>query len=459
MLITVTKESASQSELLAEYAATATPEAVGSAALQKARAVVDDTVGVLIRSSQTPDLQLLTRESAGHGGKGEATVVGAPAKAPVEQAAFINGVGGHHIELDDSHGPSLTHPAAVMVPVALAVAEYAGASGQDVLMSLVVGYDVSSRFSKACGVTAIYDRGFHPSSVCGTLGAAATAGKLLKLDPWKMTMALSLAASQASGLLTWEDDPSHLSKSFQTGIAARSGVQAALWAAAGYGGAVDSLAGRYNAIKAFGGDAADPAKLTRELGSHFEITDTDFKRHSSCRHTHAAVDGLLDIVAESGIAPDAISTIEVGLPHGSAYIVDGNPLWTHNIQWVLALAAHEGSVSYDHFTDEWFGNPELADLASRVKVRGDDELEAAFPAAKGAILRVELTDGSAIDKKVPLPMGHRDHPIPDDMLAKKFDILAGSYLDADRIAAARDLLSRLGELDTVDPLMAVVAGR
>jgi 2-methylcitrate dehydratase PrpD len=455
----VMKSTATQSELLAGYAATITPDEVGQVALAKARSVVDDTVGVLIRSSQTSALRLLAEESASHGGKGEATVVGSSAKAPVEHAAFINGVGGHHIELDDSHGPSLTHPAAVMVPAALAVAEYAGASGQDVLMSLVVGYDVSARFSKAAGVQTIYSRGFHPSSVCGAIGAAATAGRLLKLDPWKMTMAISLAASQSSGLLTWEDDPAHLTKSFQTGIAARNGVQSALWAAAGYGGAVDSLAGRYNAIKAFGGDDADPSKLTYQMGSHFEILDTDFKRHSSCRHTHAAVDGLLDIVSEFDVKPDTISSIEVGLPHGSAYIVDGNPLWTHNIQFVLALAAHEGSVTYDHFTDEWTGNADIADLTSRVKVRGDDELEKAFPAAKGAILHVELTDGRTIDRKVPLPLGHRDHPIPDRALAEKFDILAGSFLDADRIARARELLGNLGGLANVDELMSVVAGR
>lgn len=445
------------SEEVAEYASGLNADDVGAQVLDKAKSVITDTIGVLIGASQTSVLKSLANHLSSRGG-GDATIVGSGShKVAVEIAAFVNGVGGHHIELDDSHGPSLTHPAAVMVPAALAMGEVADSSGKEVLTAIIAGYDVSARFSKASGVQAIYERGFHPSSVCGAVGAAVTAGKLLNLAPPQMTMAISLAASQSSGLLTWEDDPSHRSKSFQTGVASRNGVFSALLASGGYGGAIDSLAGRYSAIKAFGGDMADPEKLTAGLGSSFEIMSTDYKRHASCRHTHAAVDGLLDILSAESIGPEEIRSVEVSLPHSSAFIVDGNPLWTHNVQYVLAVTAYEGNVTYEHFSERWTKDPRLSAFARLVTVRGDDELEDAFPAAKGAKLRVEVA-GRLIERQVPLPMGHLLRPIPTELVQDKFERLAGALLSEGEVGKLSELLGDFERLDSISPVMRLVAG-
>ncbi len=452
-MTTVAESSPTQTDVLARYACSLSVDGLSRPVVEQTRRILYDTVGVLLGSSATAVVQKLAAAALQRGGSPEATVIGLSLKLPFEQASFINGVGGHQIELDDSHGPSLTHPAAVMVPAALAAAEFApAASGADLLAGIVVGYDVSARVARGCGVQSIVDRGFHNTSVCGTVGAAATAGRILGLDAQQMAACLGLAASQAAGLLTWEDDPSHVAKSFQTGMSARNGLNSAMLAATGYAGAMDALGGRYNLLRAFGGATADPSRLTEELGDRFEVLYTDFKRYASCRHTHAPVDGLLEIMREQGLRPEDITSIDAELPHSSVPVVDANPLWTHNRQYVLALAAYEKAVDYDHFHEPWISEPRIAELASRVTLRGNDELEAAFPAAKGAHLVVHTRRGD-FARQVPLPVGHRDRPISEEQLDQKFDRLCGPVLSSAATSTLRGLLREVEKLPSAAELL------
>jgi 2-methylcitrate dehydratase PrpD len=144
------------------------------------RLVLADTVGVLFSASTRTAVP--TALATMPLGSGPCVVVGHGRGASATDAAFVNGVGGHDIELDDSHSPSRTHPAATVFPAAFAAADQApGTTYADVLAAVVAGYDVQARISKAMGRNAQYDRGFHPSAVCGVFGAAAAAGRILGL--------------------------------------------------------------------------------------------------------------------------------------------------------------------------------------------------------------------------------------------------------------------------------------
>lgn len=246
--------------VLARHSVEMVAEGLPADVVQQARIVLADTIGVLLAASQRHAVS--TALLAMSPSAGPSTVVGHGTAAP-EVAAFINGIGGHDIELDDSHSPSRTHPAAVVIPAAMAAAELAAraASFGDLLAGVVAGYDVQSRVSKAIGRSTQYDRGFHPSAVCGAIGAAAAAGRVLGLDVEQMRSAIGLAASQSSGLLTYADDPFHMAKSFQTGTASRNGVTAAVFARAGYRAAPDVLTGRNTMLRPFGGEGVEPARL------------------------------------------------------------------------------------------------------------------------------------------------------------------------------------------------------
>jgi 2-methylcitrate dehydratase PrpD len=408
--------------VLASYAAALEPSRLPAGVLAQARLVLADTVGVLLAASTQHSVRTAVRALPPDGAT--CTVVGHGRGVRPEVAAFINGIGGHDIELDDSHSPSRTHPAAVIVPAALAAAESTpDCTIDDLLAGVIAGYEVQSRVSKAIGRNEQYARGFHPSAVCGAIGAAVTAGRVLRLPTDLMRACMALAAGQAAGLLSYHDDPSHMAKSFQTGVAARNGVTAALFARAGYQAAPDVLTGRHDMLHPFGGDAADPTQLLHELGTDYQIQQTSLKLHACCALTHPALDALLGLRAEHGLAPDRITEITAWLAHDSAPRVDGHPLWTHNIQYLLAVAAIDGVIRLEHLSHTWTERRDVRELAGRISVAGADRWQREFPARPGATVAVHTADGELRSSRS-VPRGHPEHPLSDaDQVAKFADLV------------------------------------
>jgi 2-methylcitrate dehydratase PrpD len=393
---------------------------------QQARLMLADTVGVLLAASVREAVRSAIAAVGGDSGTG-ATIVGHAQRAAADAAALINGIGGHDIELDDIHASSRTHPAAVLVPAALATAELDhGRTVGDLIAALVAGYDVMTRLSKALGPSKQYDHGFHPSALTGSIGAAACAGRMLGLDAEQMHGAIALAASQCSGLLTYYADPFHLQKSFQTGMAARNGVTAARFAKAGYCATPEVLVGRRSVLEVFGREHADPTRLTAT--TEHEIMSTTLKRHACCALTHSAVDALWDVLDANRIDAEHVQTITVQLPIDAKDSVDGNPLWTHNIQYVLALAAGRRQIMLEHFTSDWTDRPALRELAARVSVEASGELQSRFPERIGAVVTVTTADGS-FSRQQDSPIGSPDEPMSEEQVAEKFRQLSRTVLD------------------------------
>src|SRR5262245_37096585 len=157
--------------ILADYAVGLDVSRVPEAVLAKARVVLADTIAILLAASRKNAVRT-SLKAFPPAPNGQCTVVGHGRFATPEHAAFINGVGGHDLELDDTHASSRTHAAAVIVPAALAAAEAAGnVSGAELVAGVVAAYDVQCRTSKAIGVQDQFDRNFHPTCVNGSIGA------------------------------------------------------------------------------------------------------------------------------------------------------------------------------------------------------------------------------------------------------------------------------------------------
>ncbi len=440
---------------LATYAAGLDVRKLPGEVVQQAKIIFFDTVAILLASSTRSAVNTALRAMP-PSGKGQCTVVGHGTGASPDLAAFINGIGGHDIELDDSHSPSRTHAAAVIVPAALAAAEVnKHCSGADLLAGIIAAYDVQARVSKAMGVQSQFDHGFHPTAVCGNIGAAVCAGRILGLSPEIMAFSIGLATSQSCGLTTFEDDESHMLKSFHTGVAARNGMTAALLAAHGYKSSPDALTGPHNVLAPFGGDAVDFARLTEELGERFEICGTSIKRHACCGQTHSAVDSLLALMQEHALSFKQIERIDVELAHKALPIVDANPLWTHNIQYVLALAAHQGYIGVQHFSPEWTGRREIAELARKVHAKGNDRLQRRFPVKKAAIVTITAC-GSTYTRELDSPIGNPTAPLTPADLRAKFMSLATEVLkprDAEMLWSTLSSIDTAPNLDGVFPLL------
>src|SRR5690606_13378071 len=237
-------------------------------------------------------------------------------------AALLNGAFGHSLDFDDTHSDSSLHPSAPVVPAAFAAAEMTGASGEDLLAAIVVGFEVCCRLGNALDPTSHYARGFHPTATAGNFGAAAAAGRLLGLDADRMCSAFGVAASQASGSLQFLENGAW-NKRYQVGEAAMKGLMAVSLAAQGFHGAAQALEGRHGFLKGYS-DGADFSRAVAGLGETWETLRIGVKPYPACRYTHAAVDGLLALRARHGLAADDVTRISVGL-HRNGMALVGDP--------------------------------------------------------------------------------------------------------------------------------------
>jgi 2-methylcitrate dehydratase PrpD len=439
---------------VAEYVQQLRYEDLPQAVIEKTKMVILDTIGVMTNASQYQASRIAVDFIESLGGRLESTVIGNRAKNSCVNAAFANGVMGHNIELDDTHTASKSHPAAVITPAVLAIAEKENSSGKDLILATVAGYDVECRVSIALGPERQYAHNFHPTSVCGCFGAAVAAGKILNLNKKQFTNALGLSGCQASGLLSWLTEIEHMTKSFHTGIAARNGLVAALLAQKGYNGPPAIFDGQYNLFDAFSTGEHHSEELIRELGTTFEIMNTGFKLYASCKITHAPLDAFFMIMGEHNLSSEDIGEVTVKIPPEAVPTVDGNELLTHNMQYVLGVAAVMGAVTPDQVLQP-SNDPRVAAVAKRVSVMAEPKFKqsATRKRRQSGIVTLITTDGRRFEKQVEDASGEPVNPIPSDKLEEKFINLAGQVLPRDQWEKILESVSRLEELENIGGLM------
>jgi 2-methylcitrate dehydratase PrpD len=360
--------------------------------------------------------------------------------ARAEDAALLNGTAAHSIELDDTYEPGSLHPGVAVWPAVVALADELGSSPAAALAAAVHGYDVTCELGRRLGPDRAYARGFHPTGVCGVVGAAAACGRLLELDEGGARDAAGIAASMGAGLLAFLGDGAW-TKPLHAGRAAEGGVRAARLAAAGFRGPADAFGGRQGFLHAFGGEeeldvsAGDPG---------FGILQTSIKLHPSCRYTHGCLDLLLDIAP--GI--DEVEAIECGVlragwalvvdPIERKRIVEGPVDAQFSMPFTAALAIAKGAVRLDDVEDAATLGPVLEPLAARVECFEDEAIEAAFPDAWGAVVRVRYRDGRVEERRSTDPVGSPARPVDRAVILEKGVNLLGAdwHERAERAVAA-----------------------
>jgi 2-methylcitrate dehydratase PrpD len=423
------------------------------------RGIVLDTLGgTLAASSGKYGLRgTLGKVVLQQGGTPEAMLVGLGVKSSMVQAALYNGTLAYYCDIDANHTGSIMHAPAVMVPAVLAAAEARGASGEDVLAAVLLGIDVACRVSYAIGPTALYDRGFHPSSVCGAFGAAAAVGHILGLDQQGMANAFGLAANQAAGLLAWASDHTEQSRPFNPGQAARNGATAALLAEAGMGAPMHIFdpAEKYNVFRAWSTEPR-PELLLDGLGEQFMVLGLGIKLYACCAFLHPALDAVRGLVELDAVAPDDVTAITLRFSHSGRHMIDQNELKSHRAQYILPTGLYNGQVVLDDILFEPRDARILA-LGEQTRVVGDDELEKLYPGSYASIVELTTRDGAVALRRVDYPKGYPQNPITDAELERKFRQLVAPVVapqTADRIVSA---VAGLEQAAGVDALMALLA--
>ena len=371
-------------------------------------------------------------------------------------AAVVNAAASHFAEQDDVHNGSVFHPAAVVFPAALAVAQALGRTGAELLQASVVGYEVGIRVGEFLGRS--HYRIFHTTGTAGTVAAAAAVGRLLRLTPEQMQHAFGSAGTQAAGL--WEFLRTAAdSKQLHTAHAAGAGLTAAYLAADGFTGAAQIFDGPQGLAAAMSSDA-DPARLAHQLGQRWALAETSFKFHASCRHTHPAADALQQLMRDHDLAASAVAQVTAQV-HQAAIDVLGpvvDPQTVHQAKFsmgtVLGLIAVRGAAGLTEF-DADFRSPAVLAFCDKVTMVLDAEVDSAYPARWIGKVQVRTTDGRTLAARVDEPKGDPGNTLSRPELMHKAQRLA-AYRGGATEAEMRTVIERvwaLADAPSVPPLL------
>jgi 2-methylcitrate dehydratase PrpD len=445
------------SRTLAAFAAELRFDDIPTHVLRRAEDLFLDWIGSALAGKPARPVQSIARFAAAMGpDSGPSEVLVSRGRSTPMFAAMVNAGASHVAEQDDVHNGSVFHPAAVVFPPALAVAQAIGASGRELLAASVAGYEVGIRVGEFLGRS--HYKVFHTTATAGTLAAAAAVGRLLKLDAATMLHAFGSAGTQAAGL--WEFLRTAAdSKQLHTAKAASDGLMAAYLAADGFTGAARILEGPQGMAAGMSTDA-DPAKLTDRLGERWALPETSFKFHASCRHTHPAADALQQVMRAHGLAAEHIERVTAFVHQGAIDVLGPvvDPQTVHQSKFsmgtVLGLIAVGDRANLNDF-DTRYQDPRVVALRRRVQMQLDPEVDAAYPARWIGKVEVLTTDGRRLHGRVDEPKGDPGNTLSRPEVEAKAIQLA-LYGEGASEAEMRRVIERvwtLADWERVGPLL------
>jgi 2-methylcitrate dehydratase PrpD len=446
------------SKTLAAFAANLRFEDIPAPVVRRAEDLFLDWFGSTLAGKGARPVETIERfaQLMGPGSGSAEVLISRRATTPLF-AAMVNAASSHFAEQDDVHNGSVFHPAAVVFPPALAVAQSLGSSGRELLTAAVAGYEVGIRVGEFLGRS--HYRIFHTTGTVGTVAAAAAVGRLLKLTPDQMLNAFGSAGTQAAGLWEFLRDAAD-SKQLHTAHAAASGLSSAYLAKEGFTGAQHILEGAQGMAAGMSKDA-DPARLTDRLGERWALAETSFKFHSSCRHTHPAADALLQVVQQHGLKPEQIVRVTTHVHQGAIDVLGPvvNPQTVHQAKFsmgtVLGLIAQFERAGLKEFDNE-FNDARIAAFRAKVHMELDSEVDSAYPARWIGKVTVETSDGRTLHGRVDEPKGDPGNTLSRDELEQKALRLAdfSSAATEEEMRGAFSRIWNLAQAEQVEPFFA-----
>lgn len=424
----------------------------------EAKKRIADVIGAGLSGANT-EAQKIERFCLRNGGVGKATIWGSGAKTSPAFASLANGTQVFHLELDDVHRTSHTHPGVSCVPAALSLGEELGSSGRDILAAVVIGYDASIRVGMAVSPSIYVDRTHLAPGTLSPFGAAASAAKLMGLD--------AEMAGQALGAVSYYG-PLACYESFKLGADVKDlimgwgnlcGIYGAELAQAGCGGLDSSLEGDFGFCKTVS-DHYDMSRFFKGLGTTYEIMNTGVKPYACCRQHHAAVDCMLAIREKHGLRLADVESVLVRTfvvsSRGNNQHPTSIPAAKYSIPYIMGAALRFGEVWRDQFTLELIHDEELLDFARRVQVVPDEELDKLYDEKWPSIVEVTCRDGRVFAERRDLPKGEPEYPCSLNDMREKFLSLASDTVTVERAEEIWKTIMRLEELPDIRELTALL---
>ncbi len=447
---------------LAHWAASVTFEDLPADVIADTKLRVMDVIGLALAGAETDFGRSVHDAALAISTPGPCRILGFGDRVGVTTAAFANGAFSQALEFDDTHNESIVHMSSPAVAAALALSEYTLVSGRDLITAIAVGNEISCRVGSVSSGE-LHRRGFHPTGLFATFGAAYLAGKLLGLPAEQLARAAGIAGSFASGLLEcWVDGTQ--TKFLHPGWSAQSGITAALLARSGVTGPAQVFEGRWGL---FASHVQDPnahrdfARIHDRLGEHWESRNSSFKPFPAAHVIHPYISAILRLKAKYAIRPEDVERIEcpvtafiVGIvcePTGEKFAPASDSHGRVSLQYSLAEALYNGALGKSAYSVQSRNNPEILALARRVEYRVDPD----YPGPgrfKGAV-KVELKDGRVFEEVEEYNRGSAENPMTYQELRDKFDDNVSAFLSVDQRDHLAEAIQGLEVLENISQLL------
>ena len=386
------------------------------------------------------------------GGEPQATVIGSQKRMPTANAAFANAMLCHGLDFDDTHSESVSHISVIVCPAAVAAAEAAGAAGRELLTAVVAGNEIMARVGMSAS-GAFHTRGFHPTPICGIVGATAAASRLSGVDEATAASALGIAGSFASGILAYLADGT-ATKPIHPAWAAHGAVLASRLARHGAAGPPSVLEGRFGLYHAFLNEQeVDIEQQIADLGSRWETPRIAYKPYPACHLMHGSLGATAEATAGRRFCAEEIEEVVVTVP--AAVVPSVLEPARHklaprtayeakfSLQYSTAAMLVHGQIGIATYTDEAIVDPHVLELAKRVRYETPEF--PTYPQAFPGGVRIRTKAGETLEANAPYQRGSPQNPMTEAEVRTKFRANATLALRDGALDALEDAVLTLDE--------------
>ena len=428
--------------------------------IKRTKLLILDTVGIIIRARHDAEStsSLVSAIEKLEMANGSCQVFSDNKSYSPSAAALLNGTLAHSLDFDDTHAEASLHSSAPILAAALAAAEMNKSSGQELITACVVGYEIQIRLGLAGGSSSHYKKGFHPTATCGIFGAAAAAGYLMGLTKEQYISAFGIALSQSAGSMQFLTDGAWTKRS-HVGQAAQNGLSCAIMAAEGFKGPSKAFEGQWGYFQSYA-SGGNMEKAIDGMGKKFETLNLGVKPYPSCRYSHAAIDGIIELKNELGFSTAELDYIDIGLSETALNII-GYPLsdkqnpksvvdGQFSMPFCAAVTVKSGGLKWDDYKNH-LNDSDTLSLCNKIKVSPDKDAEECCPEYMSAKVKV-VVKGKKYEKFVKIPKGEPENFMEDSEFISKFRSLTEPYLSNERIDQLTGSMLKLDQSNNINSI-------
>jgi 2-methylcitrate dehydratase PrpD len=440
-------------ETLARFAAQTQWEDIPVSVREHAKRVLLDTIGVILAGSVRPEVMAIRDRVASNSGAGATVFAPGAPMHDVRMAALLNGIAGRAIELCEGLRLASGQPAIQILPGMLAVGEKVGASGKNLLTTLVAGYEVAARLGMAFMPRPLA----HQNGQAMLLAAAAAGARMHGLDAAKVSLAMRIAAILMLTPSYTNTVAGATALNVAGGMAGFAGAFAPDLALAGFEAQPDAIE---EALGDMVGTGFDTTHLTDELGTRWEITRNYFRLHACCNPIHPALDALHAALAVSKPRAEDIERIEFTTYKFASVMCSPQPTnyfaSKYSLPHAAAVMVVRGNTHHRAIDDDALHDPAIAALRSRVSMHEDAAMSARVPADKPAQVTLTLKGGRHHTHAVSSHQGDFYAPFTDAQLREKFRNLSADVLTHEGVAQMENAIDCCEQLHSISELANII---